>query len=388
MVKGDTMFLKNIFQKKLKKNMTFIPVKAEEFGFSIPITPENIKDAIDAKKSGLLREIDNLFDNLIDGDDNLAADIDTRMEALKSKRPSLSNNLSPKQTDFFNEILKKLYPDLVNFIIEAKLKGYNFAQIRYELKNNLFYPVEIITYQNIDLRINNKQLELYKDENILNTDDPRFLKILRKRSIMQSLLKYYTFKSFAVNNWVSFTEIFGKPYRIGKYRLGATKEEKNELWNMLKNAGTDLAAMVSENVIIDFVDYTAKNASSDLYNNLISFCLKSETKRTLGQTLSTDAQKTGSYAQAKVHNLVRRDILAGDARDSDVFISSFLTTLNRLNFNNDEIFVETNIPDQPSLKDEIDIDIKLQNDIGIELDDDYFYQKYKRPRPGELKKKL
>ena len=140
--------------------MTFIPVKAEEFGFSIPITPENIKDAIDAKKSGLLREIDNLFDNLIDGDDNLAADIDTRMEALKSKRPSLSNNLSPKQTDFFNEILKKLYPDLVNFVIEAKLKGYNFAQIRYELKNNLFYPVEIITYQNIDLRINNKQLEL------------------------------------------------------------------------------------------------------------------------------------------------------------------------------------------------------------------------------------
>lgn len=381
-------FLNKLFGTKT--NLTFVSMKeSEDMGFSNAITPAAIKMAITKKRNeGILADLDKLFDILIDSDDNLAADIDTRTEALKSKIPDIPAGLTPKQNEYFSEILKKLYPDLVNFLINAKLKGYNFAQIRYELTGGLYYPVEIVTYQNIDLRISNRKLELYQNDNKKNTDDPRFLKLLRKRSILQSLLKYYTFKSFALNNWASFTEIFGKPIRVGKYKPGATKDEKDELWNMLKNAGTDLAAMVSENVIMEFIDYTAKSASADLYNNLVSFCSKSVTKRILGQTLATDAQKTGSYAQAKVHNLVRLDILAGDARDCDVFISKFFTTLNRINFNNDEIFVTTDISDPPSLKDEIDIDIKLQNSIGIELDDDYFYQKYKRPRPGELKKKL
>lgn len=384
------MKLKNIINRILNPKLTVVQIPDDKSIFAdSDITPGKISNAITMLNSyGKLQDINDIYERLMEKDSNLASNIDTRTEALKAKRPMIKTELPDKQKEYFNEVLDSLYPDLVDILIESKLKRFSFRQIRYEIINNLVYPVDLIYYQHLDLRIEKENqvdtLKLYVDDSLKDTTDIRFLKLLRKRAILQPLMKYYVFKSFALNNWASFTEIFGKPIRVGKYSPGATKTEKDELWEMLKNSGTDLSMMISDNVAMEFIDHATKSASSSLYNDLLTFCENTTTKRILGQLLTTNAEKTGSYAQAKVHNMVRNDILSGDARDMIILLDSFLTRLNNLNFSDDHIKTNIDVSPDTNLLERVQIDRVLANDLGIALDDDYFYETYNVPKPGEI----
>lgn len=384
------MAIKNLFRNKSNSKLTVMQVKEDQSYFTdMDVTPDQIVSAITIlKNEKKLKDINDIYDKLLEQDDNLGSNIDTRTEALKSKKPVIMTELPDKHKQYFQDVLDERYPELVDIIIEAKLKRFAFRQVKYIQEGGLWYPEDFISYDNLDLRIEIvdqvKTLQLYMELDKTTLDEYRFIRLLRKRSILQSLLKYYAFKKFALNNWASFTEIFGKPIRVGKYEPGAGKAEKDELWNMLQQSGTDLAMMISKNVAMDFVDFAAKSASADLYKDLCEFSDKAVTKRILGQTLSTDAQKTGSFAQAKIHNLVRKDILAGDARDTVRFINDFLTRLNSINFSDQKIKTGIDVSDELNLLEKVQIDRVLINELGLVVDDEYLYKTYKVPKPGEI----
>ncbi len=380
----------NIFNKKNndKKqiNLNFIKIPDTKSLFvDNSLTPDKVLYAISQKEIGKLQELNTILENLIDKDLNLAGVIDTRKATIKAKSVILPENLTENQKEYFNKINTKFYPHLIDFFIDAKLKGFGFGQVIFKLKNNLYFPEKIKTYKYVDLRIVDDTIKLYQNDKPRNTQPPKFISLLFNRSVLQTVLKYYLFASFALNNWASFTEIFGKPIRIGKYKLGASKDEKNELWNMLQSAGTDLAAMVSENVTMEFIDHAAKSASADLYDKLISFVDKAVTKRILGQTLTTDANTTGSYAQSYIHNLIREDIAFSDATEASVFLSDFYTQLYKINFANREIEVNIDLSRPINKKDRIAIDEKLNNIIDIPAE--YFYKTYNIPLPENGKPK-
>ena len=89
----------------------------------------------------------------------------------------------------------------------------------------------------------------------------------------------------------------------------------------------------------------------------------------------------GSYAQAKVHNLVRQDILAGDCRDLDVFLTNHFTTLNHINFGPQTIEVTVRPPHELNLLERIQIDSKLYTEVGLEFPAEYWYNTYRVPAP-------
>lgn len=368
-------------KKTVDPHVVDIPQKSTFYG-ERQITPGAILSAVtQVDEYGKLQAIDALYERLVNEDTNLDADIDTRTEALKAIQPEITTEITDAQQVYFDHVIRKMYPSLVEALIESKLKRYAFRQIEYELIDSLWYPKSLIDYKKLDLRIENRELVLYVDSKKHPVDELKFIKILRKKAILRSLLKYYTFKAFALTNWADFTEIFGKPMRKGTYRAGASKTEKDQLWDMLKNAGTSLAMMVSENVSVEFVDHINKTASSNLYQSLVEFCEGKSTKRILGQTVVTEQEKYGSEAKSKIANLVRKDILAGDARDAEVFISGFFTRLNNINFNEQVIEVEIPVNDDLDLSQELDMDVKLVQQIQLPLDYDYFYEKYGRPKP-------
>jgi len=349
------------------------------------ITADQVYSAILYKeRNGMLSKLNVLYEKLLEADANLAACIDTRTEALKSCEPTINSKLTDKQAEYFKQIQREFLPEIVEALLELKLKGYLFRQIEYEqAPDGLIYPKNLLSYKYADIRQRKDKLVLYYDDSPKTLPDLKFWTLVRKSSIMQPLMKYYIFKSFAINNWASFTEIFGKPIRIGKYRPGATKTEKNQLWEMLQNAGTDLAAMISENVVMEFVESKSKTASSSLYADLLKFCEDTTTKRILGQTLTSNAEKTGSFAQAKVHNMVRRDILAGDARDLTSLLNSFYSNLFRINFGEQKIYTSIDTSPDVDLLEKVQIDRILANEIGINFPEDYWHKTYKIPEPGE-----
>jgi len=124
----------------------------------------------------------------------------------------------------------------------------------------------------------------------------------------------YLFKNYILKDWVTFAEVYGQPLRLGKYGAGATENDKQALLSAVANIGTDAAAIVPDSMLIEFVE-ARQTGTAELYERFCEYLDRQVSKAVLGQTLTTDVPRnTGSRAAAQVHEAVRRDILAADAR--------------------------------------------------------------------------
>ena len=373
------MNILDLFKKTSTTILTQTKIEEEKPLWSAKITPSEMALALYNAHNGRLKHLNSLYDRLYKLDDNLAGDTDVRIEALKSASYTLPEDISQQQKDFFTAFLDNFFPVLIDQATDLKLTGSLFRQIAFKLENNLYTIEKFIEYKNLDLRAEKSELVLYVEDEKKSLSDDRFVRLYQNYSVYESIIKYYTFFSFALNNWASFVETYGKPIRIGKYKPGSTQEEKNLLKSMVKNLGTDLGAVISENTLIEFADFKNASANANLYSTLLDFCKKSISKRILGQTLTTNTEKTGSYAQAKVHNMVRQDILQSDIRDCSKYISHICSRLNRLNFADSDIKVTLTIPEHVDLNTKINIDTQLNN--IIEIEPDYWYTTYGIPLP-------
>ena len=124
----------------------------------------------------------------------------------------------------------------------------------------------------------------------------------------------YLFKNYVLKDWVTFAEVFGQPLRLGKYGAGATDADKQSLLRAVANIGTDAAAIIPDSMLIEFTE-ARHTGSAELYERFCEYLDRQVSKAVLGQTLTTDLPRgAGSRAAAQVHDEVRRDILAADAR--------------------------------------------------------------------------
>ena len=124
----------------------------------------------------------------------------------------------------------------------------------------------------------------------------------------------YLFKNYVLKDWVTFTEVFGQPLRVGKYHPGASEQDKQALLNAVSRIGTDAAAIMPESMVIEFTE-AHQEGSSELYERFCEYLDSQVSKAVLGQTLTTEMPSSGgSRAAAQVHEGVRRDILNADAR--------------------------------------------------------------------------
>ncbi len=127
----------------------------------------------------------------------------------------------------------------------------------------------------------------------------------------------YLFKNYSIKDWVAFAEIFGMPLRIGKYDPGANDDDKNALLTAISSLGSDAAGIISKNTEIEFVETVKSSGKDNLFENLANFCNKEISKAILGQTLTTQEGKSGSYSLGKVHDLVRHDLIKADCEGLD-----------------------------------------------------------------------
>lgn len=122
--------------------------------------------------------------------------------------------------------------------------------------------------------------------------------------------------NFSTRDWLTFSEEFGKPLRLGRYEGGvATPADLEVLYEAVSSLGTDAAAMLPKSMEIEFPEVKGARSESGLWSNLIDHFDRKISMLVLGQTLTADTGKGGggSYALGAVHNDVRRDILVADA---------------------------------------------------------------------------
>jgi hypothetical protein len=117
---------------------------------------------------------------------------------------------------------------------------------------------------------------------------------------------------------------------------------------------------------------------------MADWCNDEISKVVLGQTLTTsEGRRSGSLALANVHDRVRRDYLAADARMLGELLTNQLSRwVTDFNFGTDveapRVVFDT--ADAAEFADELGVDRELVK-MGVSLPQAYFYEKYRRPMP-------
>ncbi|MDF9442564.1 DUF935 domain-containing protein [Stenotrophomonas acidaminiphila] len=124
----------------------------------------------------------------------------------------------------------------------------------------------------------------------------------------------YLFKHYATRDLAELLEIYGLPIRLGSYPPGTGDPEKATLLRAVTQLGHSAAGIIPDGMKIQFEK--AAEGSEAPFLSMMRECDNAISKAVLGGTLTTQTSDGGggAYALGKVHDDVRQDLKAGDAR--------------------------------------------------------------------------
>lgn len=205
-----------------------------------------------------------------------------------------------------------------------------------------------------------------------------------RAGVMRIISWMYLFKNFDLKDWVAFSEVYGMPVRLGKYDPSASEDDKKQLLDAIYTMGTDAAGIIPNNAAIDIIE-SNKTTSADVFEKFARYADEQISKAVLGQTLSSDSGG-GSYAQGKVHNEVRHDLTAADAKSlAETIRRDIIKPLVIYNFGPDAgipLFV-FNSSEAEDLKVTAEIYKTLACDMGLQIPVDHIYKKFSIPKPED-----
>jgi phage gp29-like protein len=143
------------------------------------------------------------------------------------------------------------------------------------------------------------------------------------------------FKKNGFQWWTVFVEKYGGSYLLGKYPSNAGEEYKNELMRALEHMASDAVAIAPEGSEIEITGAADRRGSNDVFQSYIQMANAEISKAVLGETLTTEIGDTGSYAAAKTHNDVRKDIAAADRRRISEAFNRLAAVYSFYNFGGD-----------------------------------------------------
>ncbi len=136
-----------------------------------------------------------------------------------------------------------------------------------------------------------------------------------RRGLARPVAWAFIVQSFTLQDWSAFAEVYGIPFRIGRYGPNATLDDKRALFRAVRDIASDAAAIVPIGMPIEMISVSGNHGEA-VFGNLIQYLDMQVSKVVLGQTMTADAGSSGSLAQAKVHNEVRLDIKRADGQQT------------------------------------------------------------------------
>ncbi|CUR45537.1 Mu-like prophage FluMu protein gp29 [Alloalcanivorax xenomutans] len=196
----------------------------------------------------------------------------------------------------------------------------------------------------------------------------------------------YMCKAFSITDWLAFAEVFGMPIRVGKHGPNATEDDILTLINAVANIGSDAAAVIPDNMRIEFQEAGSSRGGESLFERLANYLDSQVSKAVLGQTMTTDAQSSGLGSnQADVHNDVRGDIQRFDAKQLQTTIQrDLIQPFIDLNFGPQERYPQFKlpVPDPEDLKLLVDA-LETLVPMGLEVEQSVMRDKLRLPDPAK-----
>ena len=217
-------------------------------------------------------------------------------------------NTDEALTDFFQQ---QWFRTFCNHALDADYYGHTLMQITLTNQHPL---IELIPRDHVEpvrgyiLKYNfdYKGIEYRNvyDDVLVEFGNPLDLGLLNKAAPL------VLFKRNAMNAWSEYADIFGMPVRIGKTNTNR-KEDLDRMENALNEMGKAAYAVFGMGEEIEFVE-SHKTAGEMVYDRMMERINSELSKLILGNTMTSDVGRSGSRAQAEVHENASNDVIDAD----------------------------------------------------------------------------
>lgn len=191
--------------------------------------------------------------------------------------------------------------------------------------------------------------------------------------------QYAIWKRGGYADWAQYMELFGMPYRIGKYNP-YDEHSRKKLDEALRNMGAAGHIVIPDGSSLEFLFPTNNSGTVDVYDKLIERANQEMSKLFLGNTLTTDAGERGARSLGEVHAKTEEDVVLSDMKRIEFLLNWELTErLLAMGYpvqNGDFRFEETTVL---PMNEQIEVDMKVAQQVDIP--EEYWYTRYGIPRP-------
>lgn len=298
------------------------------------LTPHKLAALLRAANDGDNRDLLTLAEEMEERDNHYSSVLGQRKRAVSGIEPVVvaggTDDKAKRAADEVEKLVKApVFDSMIDDLLDAAAKGYAVVKPIWSF-GQLWVPTK---YKRVDQRL--FQFDAHDEIRRRLDGDPEgevippWSLIVHRPHLKSGLtvraglarLVAWTFmlKTYTLQDWAAFLEVFGMPLRVGKYDKGASAEEKRVLLRAVRDLATDAAAIIPMGMEIQFIE--AKGGSGNaVFGAMADYLDKQTSKAVIGQTMTTD--EGSSRAQSQTHDEVRLDIRRSDAKQLG-------TTVNR-----------------------------------------------------------
>ncbi|WP_245415428.1 DUF935 domain-containing protein [Hoeflea marina] len=294
---------------------------------SIDMRPEQLAMILREASVGNARRYLTLAEEMEERYAHYASQLQTRRLAIQGIDPVVeaAEAVPGKITEAVKGLVtESRFDAMIGDMLDGISKGYSAIEIMWEYQDQALRPVEYIWRDPrwfVFDRLSLKQLRLAVDRDFEGEELPlaKFLCHMPKTKagiplragLARPAAWAYLIQSFGLKDWAAFSEIYGIPFRVGRYGTNASDDDKRSLLRAVRMISNDAAAIIPQGMDIEFHKVEGQHGAA-VFGGLMDYVDKQVSKLIVGQTMTSD--DGASMAQAKVHNEVRIDILRADCK--------------------------------------------------------------------------
>ncbi|KNC91111.1 DUF935 domain-containing protein [Trabulsiella odontotermitis] len=333
------MDIKGVFKRYFSRIKTE-PMQSDEDPYLYREFPEHPSTGLDiqriytlfqAAEQGDIQAQSDLFTDMEERDGHLFAEMSKRKRALLTlpfsvKAPPDATEAEKKiaaEADWWLHQLPGRREMLMD-MLDAIGHGFSCTEIEWGQKGDLTLPVKFHKraarmftmpqddLNQINLRRGGADGEPLWDLGWLVHRHKSKSGPVAQSGLFRVLVWTYLFKNLSARDWAQFLNLYGLPFRIGKYDTSMGDKERSRLLRGIRQLAREGGGIIPKDADIQLIAPSA-NQSAPFFA-MVDWCEKVQSKVILGGTLTSQADgKSSTNALGNIHNEVRHDLLTGDA---------------------------------------------------------------------------
>ena len=338
--------LKSLFAKPSSTLLTEFDTIARRSDFFQSIIHNILENPDDVLARYAPSEGIDLYRKMESSDPVIASALTTRRAALVNRSWSIQpNHADPQIVDFVQQLFDNLtnLPQIIDDALGALVTGFVPLELFWTVKNDRWLVEKIVARDPARYCFDaENRLRLLSRQNPFDGEPVPPLKFIVHRhrgsddnpygrSILKSLYWPTTFSRAGWKWWATAIEKYGMPIITAAFPNSASADDQSRFEQFVQSLQAHSWSVVPEGFTIDL--HETKHATGDDYLPFLQYADTKKFQVILGQNLTAETAKTGSRAQAQVHNEVRHDItLADSANLAATFNDQLIKNAVSLNF--------------------------------------------------------